>query len=130
MFGRMRLPTRRGSSIASVSRPSSCDALWPFYVRSAAPGRRPKAWRGQDASQPPHEHTASTSAELDARISKEVRALSDTCALHQLVETNVKTWRASRQGRDGIDEIEKIAFLPRGSTHAGLGDELLASDAS
>jgi hypothetical protein len=72
----------------------------------------------------------SSSAELDARISKEVRALSDTCMLHKLVENDVKVFRASMQGREARDEIDGIVFLPRCSSHAGLGEQLLASDAS
>ena len=73
---------------------------------------------------------ASSSAELDARTSKEIRELSDTCALHKLVENDVKVFRASRQGREARDEIDAIVFLPRCSRHAQLGEQLLVSDAS
>ena len=34
-----------------------------------------------------------------AAAKMEVRALSDTCAVHELIEASVRVWRASRQGR-------------------------------
>ena len=86
-----------------------------------------KVWRGPGASQSLPGHMMSSSAELDARISKEVRALSDTCAVHELIEANVRVWRASRQGRAARAEIDELVFLPRSSLHTGFGEELLGS---
>ena len=131
------IPNVWADAVANAARLLDCDGEPPLVVRRTLAflckvGGAGKAWCGSGASRPRGEgvRMVSSSAELDARISKEVRALSDTCALHKLVETSVKVWRAARQGSEARDEIEGIIFLPRCSSHAGLGEQLLASDAS
>jgi hypothetical protein len=124
------IPNVWADAVANAARLLDCDGEPPLVVRRSLAflckvGGAGKTWRGPGASQPLLEHTVSTSAELDARISKEVRALSDTCIVHKLIGANVRDWRASRQGRGARMEIDELVFLPRGSLHAGLGEELL-----
>jgi len=130
------IPNVWADAIANAARLLDCDGEPPLVVRRPLAflckvGGDGKSWRGPGASLPRSAcGMASSSAELDARTSKEIRELSDTCALHKLVENDVKVFRASRQGREARDEIDGIVFLPRCSRHAQLGEQLLDSDAS
>ena len=47
------------------------------------------------------------------------------CGVCCTIGANVRDWRASRQGREARMEIDELVFLPRGSLHVGLGEELL-----
>ena len=126
------IPNVWADAVADAARLLACDGEPPLVVRRTLAflckvGGAGKAWRGPGASQSLLGHTPSSSAELDARISKEVRALSDTCALHELIEASVRVWRASRQGRAARAEIDELVFLPRSSLHTGFDEELLGS---